>query len=174
MQRLVLITLFLLNVLPTFSQTDSLGLRRCKQYQAIIKSIVDTSNLKFYERFGENITEIVPKVVYKHYVMRKYIKFSFTDIRKRSPELFSDIDPDRRSNTDSIRFTSEFQNERCIQLALITNKEANVSVIFDRYNEHTVFVHSAYIRKGSSFGLVQIYWFDKDDKFICKSIGFQN
>ena len=154
------------------AQTDTVGqIKRCNQYKSICNYLVDTSNLKSLSSFGVNISEINLKIYYKHFAMREMIEHSFKDYLKDTT-IYKTILLQNKSSVDSITYSKDFLNNDCIDKNFPLTTKPNFNLIFDRYNEDIIFVHTRYIRPSDSFGETHIFWFDKNQKLNCKTLGY--
>ncbi len=156
----------------TSAQTDTTAQHiRCQQYQLIYASLADTSNLKKWNLFEVDISNINLDVSYKHFILRTRVLSSFRSFLKDSSWLYKSIEKDNRSKNDSITYSGEFSSQFC-RRNISTEVFPNFNVIIDRFNDSIVFVFTRYIRKGSSFGEHHIFWFNRNQLFAHKIMGW--
>jgi hypothetical protein len=151
---------------------DSTKANRCNQYSQILKFISDTSNIKFYKEYGVDFKEIKVSSYYRHFAMRQNVRYSFKHYLRDTSASYKTISEERNSSIDSTIYSEDLKDSKCISFNNNSISRPNLSVFFDRYSNNIIFVLTRYLRKGYSFGLTYIFWFDKSGKFTYEQMGF--
>jgi len=137
--------------------------KNCEQYHSILEFVIkDTASFKTY-----NVKEFCFRPKYEHMLIRMGIVHSFKRWCEQTRKVVEKIDLKKNSKADAKKYSTDFK--KCFIPDSIS--VANFDLIFDRYDNKTVFVFALFNRSNYINGESYLFLFDQKQKFTVTQMG---